>query len=336
MGLWGSAVIRGEPRPALALADQLLDIASGIGSPSAFASAHYAQGFTRRVLGDLAGAREHFQRAIDNYRAEDFTGIAQDPGVALLIFTSHNEWQLGRPDSAVRYAQEAICLARRQNNPIALAGAFSLGTATVYGRCGDFRSAVEASDEGVRMSTELSLQHYNAIGKINGAWARAQMGEIDGAVDRIREGLAELNPQQSHVGSAKYLSQLGEAQMIMGALDEALATVERALHINPDVLFSRPELLRLRALLNLQKDSGSDAHVELAERDLREAIELAHGMGAKSDELQSTASLARLLRDTDRRNEARTMLAEIYGWFTEGFDTADLIDAKTLLEELSG
>jgi predicted ATPase len=184
------------------------------------------------------------------------------------------------------------------------------------------------------MSTALNLQHYNAIGKINGAWARAQMGKVDGAADRIREGLTELNPQQSHVGSARYLSQLSETQQIVGALDDALVTIEQALQTNPDVLVYRPELLRQRALLRLQKGSSSGDHVESAERDFREAVQVARGMGAKSTELQCTTSLARLLDKRGHCDEARAMLAEIYNWFTEGFDTADLKDAKALLDQL--
>jgi tetratricopeptide (TPR) repeat protein len=335
MGLWGTATMRGEARTALALADQILQIARDTDSPSAFAAAHYAQGLTRHVLGDLVGARQHFQQAIEQYREEDFAGIAQDPGVVSHTFVAINEWQLGHPDSAVRHAKEAIALASRQKNPIALAGAFTLGAGTVYGRCGDFRRTVEASDEGVRMSTELNLQQHSAIGKINGAWARAKMREVGGAVDRIREGLAELNPQQAHVGSARYLCQLSETQQIVGALDDAFVTIEQALQTNPDVLVYRPELLRHRALLKLQKGSRSGDHFESAERDFREAIELAQGMEAKSPELQVTISLARLLRDTGRRDEAREMLADIYNWFTEGFDTADLKDAKSLLDQLS-
>jgi predicted ATPase len=246
-----------------------------------------------------------------------------------------NECHLGYPDNALRHADDAILLARRQNNPIALASAFTIGVGSIYGRRGDYRRAVEASDEGARMSTELKLQQFNAISKINGGWARAKMGETAGAVDRIREGLAELNPQQSHVGSARYLSQLCETQLIVGALDDAFVTVEQALQTNPDVLIYRPELFRLRALLKVQKGLRSDALFDSAERDLREGIEVARGMGAKSTELLCTTSLARLLASQGRRDEARTMLADIYNWFTEGFDTADLIDAKALLEELA-
>jgi predicted ATPase len=121
------------------------------------------------------------------------------------------------------------------------------------------------------------------------------------------------------------------AQAREGAVVEALETVERALQANPDELVSRPETLTLRGELRLKQGKA-----KLAEADFREAIALAQNMSARAWELRATMSLARLLRDTGRRDEARVMLAEIYGWFTEGFDTADLKDAKALLDELAG
>ena len=100
--------------------------------------------------------------------------------------------------------------------------------------------------------------------------------------------------------------------------------------MNPDELVCRPEILRLRGGLRLKQGQA-----ELAGADFRESLELAHSLGAKAWELRTTMSLARLLAKQGQRDEARTMLAEIYGWFTEGFDTPDLKEAKTLLDELS-
>ncbi len=108
-----------------------------------------------------------------------------------------------------------------------------------------------------------------------------------------------------------------------------LATVEQALEANPSELVWRPENLRLRGALRL-----TQGQAELAEADFREAIALAQQLGAKAWELRATMSLARLLAQQGRRDEARTTLADIYNWFTEGFDTVDLKEAKALLEEL--
>src|SRR5206468_3125154 len=113
-----------------------------------------------------------------------------------------------------------------------------------------------------------------------------------------------------------------------GAITEAFVTLEQALEFNPEERVQRPETLRLRGELHLE--SGQS---DFAQADFRDSISLARSMGAKAWELRATMSLARLLRDTNRRDEARTMLADIYNWFTEGFDTADLKEAKALLEE---
>ena len=110
---------------------------------------------------------------------------------------------------------------------------------------------------------------------------------------------------------------------------DAFKTVEEALHANPDELFYRPETLRISGELHLKNHQ-----TELAEADFRESLILAEKMGAKAWELRTSISLARLLRDSNCREEARNKLFVIYSWFTEGFDTPDLIDAKALLDEL--
>jgi predicted ATPase len=125
------------------------------------------------------------------------------------------------------------------------------------------------------------------------------------------------------------LTYLAEAQALDGAVGDALRTIDDALRANPQELFLRPETLRVRGELRLRKRD-----IGLAEADFREAVSLAQKMGAKAWELRVSTSLARLLRDNNRRDEARAMLTEIYNWFTEGFDTADLKEAKALLDEL--
>jgi tetratricopeptide (TPR) repeat protein len=128
-----------------------------------------------------------------------------------------------------------------------------------------------------------------------------------------------------------YTAYLAAALEREGALQDAFETVEQALQLNSDELQYRPEMLRLRGELWLKQ-----GQTKLAETDFREAIALGQTMGAKAWELRATMSLARLLASQGPREEARVMLAAIYNWFTEGFDTADLKDANALLEELNG
>jgi predicted ATPase len=132
------------------------------------------------------------------------------------------------------------------------------------------------------------------------------------------------------MGVGSLMAYLAEAQELDGSLIDAFATIEQALQGNPEELVYRPEALRLRAELRLKQ-----GQTELAETGFREAISLARQIGAKAWELRATMSLARLLAKQGRRDEARTIRAEIYNWFTEGFDTADLKDAKALLNQLA-
>jgi predicted ATPase len=132
----------------------------------------------------------------------------------------------------------------------------------------------------------------------------------------------------------RFLSGLLEAYLKRGQTDEAAKVLAEALELveNTGQRYQEARLHRLKGELLLMRDGACDQ----AEQSFRTAIRIAQSQSAKSLELLAMTSLARLLRDTGRRDEARAMLAEIYGWFTEGFDTADLKDAKALLDQLSG
>jgi predicted ATPase len=207
--------------------------------------------------------------------------------------------------------------------------------AAIHGDLRNFERTLHAGGEAMRLSTAFGFPQYHVMGGIHVAWARAQIGEISGIAEQIQESLAQLDAQGFVVVRPQYLTILCEAQAVVGAVEDALITVEQALLAGPEVLVRRAHTLRLRGELRLRKDPGDQAGVEFARQDFREAIELARSMDAKSYELSATTALARMLAQQGRRDEARAMLAEIYGWFTEGFDTRDLKEAKALLDELS-
>jgi class 3 adenylate cyclase/tetratricopeptide (TPR) repeat protein len=329
-GLRAAAVTRGELRSALALGEQMLEIARVIGTPTAFVTAYQAHGNTQYYLGDLVGARYSLRRAVELWRAGGFRGAPTNPvEVSGLVWAGLNEWMLGYPDRALRLVDEGLSLAHRQSNPFGLALALCIGGHVPSFR-GEYKRVLEASEEALRIGAESGFPITNAISKVRGAWALAHMGETAHTINRIQEGLTEFNAIKFYVARSLYLCLLSEAQALAGAVHDALATLEQALDANPDELFYRPEALRLRGEMRFKQ-----GQTELAETDFRVAIELAQTMSAKSWELRATTSLARLLRETDRRDKARAMLGEIYNWFTEGFDTADLKDAKALLDEFS-
>jgi len=160
-------------------------------------------------------------------------------------------------------------------------------------------------------------------------WARAQLGSAGEGLTLIRQSLAGLAEAGSRVAITDQLTRLAEALALDGKIDDAVITIEEALQANPEELVFRPNALTCRGDLRLKVDQ-----TQLAAADFRDAIAVAQKMQAKAWELRATISLARLLASQGRRNEARTLLADIYGWFTEGFDIADLKDAKALLDRL--
>jgi hypothetical protein len=159
--------------------------------------------------------------------------------------------------------------------------------------------------------------------------ARARLGRPSEGVALIRQAIAGFAAIGQHSDSVTVI--LAESQALSGAIGDALETVEQFLQANrPADNVARLEAFRLRGELQMKQGRR-----EAAEADFRQALTLARNLGGKALELRAATSLARLLRDTDRRDEAHSTLAEIYNWFTEGFDTADLKDAKALLDELS-
>ena len=334
--LSGAASTRGDQRGALAVADQFLEIATGTGTPAALTYAHDAQARPRFLIGDLTGARKHFDQALKQYCEEDFIGapVNLNPGLASLVFGGYNEWMLGHPEVALHHVSDAVALARRQNSPYVLAVALAI-TAVVQGRIGNFTRMLEQCDEALKLAMGAGFPQANVIAKIGSAWARAQMGENCEAVESIREGLRECDALKFHSSRAEFLRMLSETQARAGATRDAFVTVELALQANSDELVWRPDALRVRGELGLHTAPGGKAQFEIAKQDFREAIEMARKMGARSLELRATTSLARILDHQGFRDEARGTLSEIYAWFTEGFETADLKEAKALLEKLA-
>ena len=308
-------------------ADQALELALREGSPGSLGGAHALQMTARYYLGDLAGAEKHFTAGLAFFDDLSFRQ-ARGASVGRFGFPSLNAWMLGRADVARERMARAIAAAKG-NNPfdVAHSGYWAVRL-HVYLR--EYEKAETLAARALELSEKHQFKLLAALSRVGLGEARAQLGRATEGIGLISQGIAGLLEIGSRLGVSRLTAVLAEAQERDGAIVEALETVEQALQANPDELVYRPETLRLRGELRLEQ-----RQTELAEADFRDAIELAQKMGAKAWELRATMSLARLLAKQGRRDEARTMLAEIYSWFTEGFDTADLKDAKALLDELS-
>ena len=320
---WVAAHIAGDLAAAGALADQLLDLSLREGSPTSLASAHTAQLQMCSTQGELAGVEKHFTAGLKFFDDPEFR---QFPGgtVANFGYASLNAWTLGRSNVARERSARMLTVADADNNPydIALSRVFAANLRLWI------REYAQAKALAAR-ALELSMQHQFAFVAahargILGA-ALAQVGRAGEGIALIRQGLADFLEIEARGRIGAYMWLLADAQEHDGAIPNALATVQEALKANPRELGA----LRLRGEL-LRKEGQTD----LAESAFHEAIALARSIGAKAWELRATTSLADMLGQHGRREEARSMLAEIYGWFTEGFDTADLKDAKALLDRL--
>jgi class 3 adenylate cyclase/tetratricopeptide (TPR) repeat protein len=311
-----------------ALLDHALDLALRESSPTNLGMVQGYQTALRYWRGDLAGAEKHFTAGLAVFNDPS---LRQWPGGgALSAFGagSWTAWSLGRSEVARQRQGRMIALASGNN---AYDVAFSTFCVAYLEACvREHERAETLAAKALEISQSNQFSWLVALSRCVLGYARSQVGNASEGIRLIREGIAGLVKMGMRVGIANFTAYLSAAQERGGAVVDALQTVEQALNASPDEIVYRPETLRLRGELRLKLGQS-----ELAEADFSEAIALAQKIQAKAWELRATTSLARLLRDTDRRDEARTMLAEIYNWFTEGFDTADLKDAKALLEELS-
>jgi class 3 adenylate cyclase/tetratricopeptide (TPR) repeat protein len=321
-----TSMLRGDYRAAGEIADQALDLALREGSPTSIAGVHQFQSQLRLLRGDHLGCEEHF---IAGFKFFDDPEFRQLPGLALVAFgaASWNAWTLGHPDLAHEREIQMMSVVNR-NNPFDLAfSTFFVAVLRLYER--EYGQAEEQASQALELSEKHQFKYQTALSQCVLGQARAHLGRAREGVKLICLGIAGLLECGNCSGLTRYTAFLAAAQELDGKVVEALETVERAILESSDELLNRPETLRLRGQLRLKL-----GQLEQAEAGFREAIDLARSMGARAWELRATMSLARLLASQSKPNEARAMLAEIYDWFTEGFDTADLKDAKALLDEL--
>ena len=347
--------LRDALRTAYALAEQLLRQAQSAHDPAPVMYANIALGDSSFQMGKLLLAREYLEKATEIYDADRHRTLifrfGVDAGVNSLCYLALTLWHLGYADQALKRANEALTLARELSQPQSLAFATGfVGTLRQSRR--EARAAQETADILIALSAEHGFILWLAGATIRRGWAMVEQGRSEDGMAQIEEGLAAYRATGTGLGRPSNLSVLAEACMKAGRLDDGLSALKQALIIadeNED-RNTEPELHRLKGELLLKRQaersgaeqtspqgaSGRDeSNAAEAQRCFERAIEIARKQSGKSLELRATISLARLLDKQGKREEARAMLAEIYGWFTEGFDTADLKDAKALLEELS-
>ncbi|MBF8302954.1 MAG: hypothetical protein HW396_1235 [Candidatus Dadabacteria bacterium] len=242
-------------------------------------------------------------------------------------------WFLGYPDQALERSKEALTLARELSHPYTMAIAL-LFNACLHQFRRESKLTQERANTLINLSNEQGFPQWLAWGTILRGWALCDQGMLREEVESIKRGLSARKAQGSEIAGTYFLALLAEAYGKAGEKDEGLRVLTEALIAaqKNGECFYESELHRLKGVLLV--DSSTENN-EQAESCFRQSIDIARRQGAKSLELRATTSLSRLLKSKGKKYEARQMLAEIYNWFTEGFDTADLQEAKALLEELS-
>jgi predicted ATPase len=342
-GLWMFYNVRAELQTARELAEQLLSLAQRVQDPALLLEAHRVLGETLITLGKLAAGREHVEQGLALYdppqhRALAFLYDGVDPGVVSLSLAALAAWFLGYPDQALNRSHEAQTLAQEVSLPHTLTYGLSAAAALHQFRR-EGQAAQERAEAAMALASEQGAPYWLARGTILRGWVLAEQGQAGEGIAQIRQGLAVVRGTGTELLWPYYLALLAEAYGKGEQLEEGLTVLAEALAAvdKTGERVYEAELYRLKGELTLQAkvQSLKSKVEEEAEECFWKAIEVARTQQAKSLELRAVMSLARLWQQQGKKAEAQQMLAEIYGWFTEGFDTKDLQEAKVLLEELA-
>ena len=319
------------------ISTDLFRIARELDDAAILLQAHHSAWPTLWHRGLFGRASEHIDAALRLYDEERHAHqrnvyLGHDPAVCGLGINASVQYALGYPSGVPLLEAEAITLARRLAHPPSIAHALWLVCEARVARS-EREGVIAIVAELLKLSEEQELPQPHANALIFHGWALAHSGEAAEGIAKIEKGLDILSKIGVQVYLTRSLCLLGEALLAAGRFGEGLAHVARALDLAAEFgdTFYLSRLHRARAELLLHAGGGIDE----ATATLRQALAVARQQGAKGWELQAATSLARLWGEQDRRSEARELLAPVYGWFIEGFDTADLREAKALLGELA-
>jgi predicted ATPase len=329
-------LVRGQHQEAHEIAERLLETAEKSQDPSLLVVACSAAGVSSFWMGELPLARTHLERAADLYDRQRDRPLAAkygtDMGVVSFSYLGWTLWYLGYPDQAVKAAQSTLSIATELPHSNSLGMGLS-HTSLLYLHIRDEPQTQRLAEAAINLSSEGEFAQWMAEGTIFRGWALAQQGREAEGIRELQSGLAAWQLTGGGNLLPQSLGWLAEALGRTGKIDEGLGLAETALEIvsKSGERVHEAEVCRLKGELLIRRDSLNTSE---AQGCFERAIEIAREQSAKSLELRATLTLARLIASQDRRDEARTILADIYNWFTEGFDTPDLIDAKSLLDEL--
>jgi class 3 adenylate cyclase/predicted ATPase len=335
-GLWQFYNGRGPYQTARELGEQCLQLAQQGHDTAHLLEAHHTLWTTHFLMGELPLARTHMEQGLALHDPEQSRALAvtygHDPGVCCRGGAAVALWLLGYPDQALRQLHAAHALAQDVAHPPTVAFARML-TGIAYQLRRETDAAHEQAEALITLATEQGFALFVAIGGILRGATRTALGQRGEQIGQIRQDLAAVRETGSAVWEPYFLGLLADVYAQDGQVEAGLATLDEALAAAQGTgqRMVEAELYRLRGCLLLQTGTPQAE----AETWLQRAVDVARRQEAKSLELRAAMSLTRLWRQQGKRQEAHDLLAGVYAWFTEGFDTADLQEAQALLDELA-
>jgi class 3 adenylate cyclase/predicted ATPase len=327
-------VFRGELDLALRLDEDLLRVSRQRNDFAGLVLGHYSSGRDLMFAGKFILSRSHLEAVPALYDPICHCSLVHQAGTHLQLVSrsvlGFVLFGLGYPDQALAESSVAIAEARRLAHPPSLAVNLSIG-ARLVSLVGDNSALSERADQLVAVATEQGFPHWRGEGTIFRGWVEVKNGDVTEGISLLRNGSAIYRATGAEMFMPHYLGLLARACETARQVEEAVTLLDEALQIveRTGERWFVAELYRHKGQLLLRQ-----GHPEAAEELHRKALSIAEEQGAKLWELRAAASLARLCRDQGRHREARGLLAPVYGWFTEGFDTPDLKEAKALLDTL--
>jgi predicted ATPase len=241
-------------------------------------------------------------------------------------------WPLGHPDQALKRSQEAVALAQQVNHPFSLATALCFGAILHFYYLRDLQAAQAYAESLVELTSKEGITFYGASAIIIRGRVQVESGQVEEGIEQIIRGLGSYEAIGSRTFGPDVRTALARAYGKAGQVEQGLRVIAEALALTEQTgeRCYEAQSYRIKGKLLRMQDDETEA-----EASFRKAIEVAQRQQAKSWELRAAMSMARLWQKQGKRKEAHKLLADVYNWFTEGFDTPDLKDAKALLEDLS-
>ncbi len=335
-GFWVGSYVGFKGDRVRELAEQFLALAQKQSASGPRMIAHRLMGISLLFTGDPMAARSHHDKALTLYDPVEHKALTSrfghDSGVAIFSYRPFSLWLLGYPEAALRDTEEALRIARDLGQAATLMYALAhVGVPNIL--CGRYEAAAAQTREVLALSEEKSAPHWRAFGMLNQGWLLALTGKAADAVPLISEGIAAYRATGSTNWIPLRLSYLALARAEIGQLDEAWRCIDEAstaIALTSE-RWCEAEVDRIAGEIILKTPAPDMAK---AQAYFQRALDTARAQQAKSWELRAATSMARLWRSQGKRDVARDLLAPVYGWFTEGFDTIDLKEAKALLDEL--